>query len=83
MSETWNVLNRAGVNVNDWICTDTDCPPVIGNVLVYRDEHHLTATYARTLTIAFESMLVRQVESEPAIARRNPTATMYRIFDNE
>lgn len=25
------------------------CPPVIGNILVYRDESHLTATFSRTL----------------------------------
>lgn len=29
-------------------CTSV-CPSVIGNVLVYRDESHLTATYSRTL----------------------------------
>ena len=25
------------------------CPVVVGNVLIYRDNHHLTATYARSL----------------------------------
>jgi hypothetical protein len=37
------------VDLNDYICPDTRCAPVIGRVLVYRDEHHITATYARTL----------------------------------
>jgi peptidoglycan/LPS O-acetylase OafA/YrhL len=31
------------------ICPGTSCPPVIGNVLVYRDNHHLTAEYSSSL----------------------------------
>jgi peptidoglycan/LPS O-acetylase OafA/YrhL len=30
-------------------CTDTRCPVVVGNDLVYRDDNHLTVSYARTL----------------------------------
>ncbi len=33
----------------DYFCDETRCPMVIGNVLVYRDAHHLTATYVRTM----------------------------------
>ena len=36
-------------NLNDRICTVETCSAVVGNILVYRDAHHLTATYARTL----------------------------------
>ncbi|GAB3174534.1 acyltransferase family protein [Myceligenerans halotolerans] len=38
------------IDLTDWICRSTTCPPVIGNVLVYRDWDHLSGTYARTLT---------------------------------
>ena len=31
-------------------CTEKECPAVIGDVLVYRNGAHLTATYVRTLT---------------------------------
>jgi hypothetical protein len=31
-------------------CTEKKCPAVIGDVLVYRNGAHLTATYVRTLT---------------------------------
>jgi len=31
------------------LCTDELCPAVIGNVLVYRDTYHMSATYAETL----------------------------------
>ena len=36
------------INPTAWLCTDA-CPPVIGNVLVYRDSNHLTTTYATLL----------------------------------
>ncbi len=38
------------VDLNDFLCNATACPPVIGNVLVYRDDHHVTSTYAKSLT---------------------------------
>ncbi|ACV09545.1 acyltransferase family protein [Jonesia denitrificans] len=46
------------VDTEPWFCTTTTCPAVIGNVLVYRDENHLTATYAATLTDQIEQELV-------------------------
>jgi hypothetical protein len=38
------------LDFDDAFCRDELCPVVIGNVLVYRDGHHMTATYARTLS---------------------------------
>jgi peptidoglycan/LPS O-acetylase OafA/YrhL len=32
-----------------WFCTATACPVVIGNVLVYKDRHHMTTVYSRLL----------------------------------
>jgi peptidoglycan/LPS O-acetylase OafA/YrhL len=43
-------LAAAGVTVVDplpWFCTAERCPVIVGNVLVYRDASHITATYAR------------------------------------
>jgi peptidoglycan/LPS O-acetylase OafA/YrhL len=37
------------IDMTDGVCDATICPMVIGNVMVWRDEHHLTKTYARTL----------------------------------
>ncbi|WP_203815738.1 acyltransferase family protein [Paractinoplanes ferrugineus] len=31
-----------------WFCTDV-CPPVVGNLLVYRDSNHMTTTYSAAL----------------------------------
>jgi peptidoglycan/LPS O-acetylase OafA/YrhL len=41
---------------------DGTCPAVIGNVLVYRDGTHLTATYTRTMTDWFDRRLPRRLE---------------------
>jgi hypothetical protein len=37
------------VDLSDLICKPRWCPPVVGNVMVYRDGSHLTSTYLRTL----------------------------------
>ncbi|WP_275041804.1 acyltransferase family protein [Nocardiopsis baichengensis] len=42
------------VDLNDRLCTDDSCPAVVGNVLVYRDSHHLTATYSQMLAADLE-----------------------------
>lgn len=36
-------------DLTDYFCKDGKCDVVIGNILVYRDSHHITATYAETL----------------------------------
>jgi hypothetical protein len=38
------------INMNSLICGPALCPAVVGNVLVYMDSHHLTQSYAQTLT---------------------------------
>ncbi|MCE9622388.1 MAG: hypothetical protein K8R99_08595 [Actinomycetia bacterium] len=35
------------VDPSNWFCTDTFCPAVIGSLVVYRDEHHITDSFAR------------------------------------
>ncbi|GAB89876.1 acyltransferase family protein [Gordonia rhizosphera] len=38
------------LDMSDGICTATLCPAIVGNVIVYKDWHHLSATYVRSLT---------------------------------
>jgi len=51
--EALSVAARAGgyqvLDLTDFFCPGDRCPPIIGNVFVYRDGHHITATYMRTL----------------------------------
>jgi peptidoglycan/LPS O-acetylase OafA/YrhL len=37
------------IDMTDYFCDETSCPPVIGNVIVYMDDSHITSTYSRTL----------------------------------
>ena len=45
------------VDMNDYICGPDLCEPVVGNVFVWRDSHHLTATYAQTLATPLEKKI--------------------------
>jgi hypothetical protein len=37
------------IDMNKFVCEPTECPSVIGNVLVYFDAHHLTSNYSNTM----------------------------------
>ncbi|WP_372494404.1 MULTISPECIES: acyltransferase family protein [Nocardia] len=45
------------IDLTDAICEPTVCPVVEGNILVYHDEHHLTASYSRSLAGALGRQL--------------------------
>ncbi|WP_227394331.1 acyltransferase family protein [Jeotgalibacillus aurantiacus] len=45
-------------DLSEYFCTDEECPSVIGNVLIYRDNHHITATYAKTMAPALEEKIM-------------------------
>jgi peptidoglycan/LPS O-acetylase OafA/YrhL len=47
------------VDMNNFICGPQECEPIIGNVLVYLDGRHLTATYGQTLTKYLEPRLLK------------------------
>ena len=47
------------LDLSDAVCGPEVCDPVVGNVLVYRDDDHLTNTYVRTLA----PVLGRQLRS--------------------
>jgi peptidoglycan/LPS O-acetylase OafA/YrhL len=47
----------AFVDTTDWFCTDDVCPPVVGNVLVMRDETHITVPMALFLQPLVEAAI--------------------------
>jgi hypothetical protein len=60
-----SVAEAAGaafIDVTPWFC-GAICSPVIGNIVVYTNDYHVTATYARHLSWALESVLMPIVES--------------------
>jgi hypothetical protein len=52
------------IDLSDYFCDGQVCPPVIGNVLVYRHMNHITATYVRTLAPMLQSELQRALEGD-------------------
>jgi SGNH domain-containing protein len=62
----WNAADEAAaratgsgyVSVLPWLCSSV-CTPVIGNVTVYRNRFHLTATYARMMSGILEDALLK------------------------
>jgi peptidoglycan/LPS O-acetylase OafA/YrhL len=49
MFEMRQDFDRAGENVvwvRHWFCANNLCPTIVGNLLVYRDDNHLTVTFA-------------------------------------
>lgn len=46
--------NVSLLDLNDYLCSGSECPAVVGNVLVYWDGNHITRTYMRTLAPVLE-----------------------------
>jgi hypothetical protein len=53
----WDSSRVQRVDLTRYFCGSRRCYPVIGNVLVLRDQHHMTATYSTTLG----SILLRKI----------------------
>ena len=49
-------------DLTDYFCDQTTCYPIIGNIIVYRDNNHITATYAKTLALPLKESLEEALE---------------------
>ena len=49
------------VDTTDWFCTDDVCPVVLGNLLVMRDETHITAPMAEFLRPLLEAAIANSM----------------------
>jgi peptidoglycan/LPS O-acetylase OafA/YrhL len=65
------------IDMNGFICEQTRCRAVVGNVLVYFDGHHLTATYSKTMAVYLKPRLLA---SSPAFAGSRPANRLPRII---
>lgn len=52
------VKGASYIDVSDYVCPSDTCAPVIGNVLVYYDKHHVTGTYVKSLRPQVERQLL-------------------------
>lgn len=46
---TVTAAGGAFIDVEPWFCTESTCPVIVDNLLVFRDVSHITATYANFL----------------------------------
>jgi peptidoglycan/LPS O-acetylase OafA/YrhL len=49
------------VDTSDYFCDAKTCPPVIGNVIVYMDDNHISGTYMATMAPAMGAEIERQL----------------------
>lgn len=65
MEEMLRDFDTAGEHVlwvNNWFCGTNACPTVVGNILVYRDDNHMTVSYSRFVAPLLESSIADFVE---------------------
>ena len=65
------VADEAGIpfiDVTSWFCGEV-CTAVVGNKVVYTNDYHVTAAYARSLSGALETVLRPLIESQGVAAQ--------------
>ena len=48
-----------GSDVTPWFCVANRCPPIINDVIAYRDQQHLTPEYVTSLEPLLAAALAR------------------------
>lgn len=66
-------------DLSHYFCFHDVCPAVVGNVIVYRDTHHLTASYVITLAPFLRDALASAMYA--AAAKQQHTMTAHRRYD--
>lgn len=52
------------LDLNEYLCDDDWCPPILGNTLVYRDSHHMTAEISADLADVLGEAVLPLLEAE-------------------
>ncbi|TDR34655.1 acyltransferase family protein [Aquamicrobium defluvii] len=62
-------LNVAYVDMTDWFCADDWCDAVRDGILMYRDRHHITATYSKHISRALYNRITEALTNQRALTR--------------
>ncbi|MEU1971005.1 acyltransferase family protein [Microbacterium sp. NPDC019599] len=70
-AELWATAERGVplLSFNDFLCDAESCPPILGDTLVYRDSHHLTAAFSAELAGVLGERLEPLLEDSRSSAR--------------
>lgn len=63
----WETLETLPSNVtfvdfSDYFCVGDFCPPIIGNIITFRDAHHISTAYAETLATPLEKAMMPLIQ---------------------
>ncbi|HET7049718.1 MAG TPA: SGNH hydrolase domain-containing protein [Solirubrobacteraceae bacterium] len=53
----------SAVNADSWFCTSTICPPIVKNILLYRDDQHMTPEWSSFLTPLLDAAVSRAMNA--------------------
>lgn len=62
MLQDFDAANVHVLWTRQWFCTDAGCPAVVGNILVYRDDNHMTVTFASLIAPLLDAAIVDVVK---------------------
>jgi peptidoglycan/LPS O-acetylase OafA/YrhL len=54
------------VDPDSWFCTPTRCPVIVGNILLYRDNAHMTPAWSHFIAPVFGAAIVAATSAPPA-----------------
>jgi hypothetical protein len=79
------VLSAGGsyLDVTPWLCTSSTCAALVGNLLAYRDDNHLTTNYTTWLSPLLGDQLdqiIRTSRPAPAANQETPEDTRARCL---
>jgi alkylation response protein AidB-like acyl-CoA dehydrogenase len=71
-AETAAVTGSGGtyVDTQPWFCTTAACAVMVDNLLVYRDDNHITAAYSAFLTPVVGPAMQRALAGQPVETNR-------------
>jgi hypothetical protein len=58
MLEDFDAADTHVLWTRQWFCTDVGCPTVVGNILVYRDDNHMSVTFASFIAPLLDAVIV-------------------------
>jgi hypothetical protein len=58
MLEDFDAANLHVLWTRQWFCTDAGCPTVVGNILVYRDDNHMSVTFTSFIAPLLDAAVV-------------------------
>jgi SGNH domain (fused to AT3 domains) len=62
------------IDSTPWFCTQTKCPVIVGNILLYSDAQHMVPQWSRFLAPLLAAKIVPVMDAAPAANQQVPGA---------